>query len=161
MASPMYYLSAAMAVVGLVVYHTLLKRIPATLDPLVSVAAIYVLVMMFSLLLLPWFVERGTLGAQLRQLSWLQVAIAAVVFLLELGYLLMYRHGWDLSVGNIVTGVFVNLALLAIGVLVLREQVSAVNLTGVLLCIVGVGMVGHTGSGAAPRSDQAAFNAAP
>lgn len=63
--------------------------------------------------------------------------------MIELGYLLMYRYGWNLSTSNLITGVIINLTLIGIGVMLLGERLSLVNALGVALCILGVVLVGY------------------
>lgn len=139
----MFYVSALTAMTGAVAYQFLIKRVPKTLNPVVSVLAVYVAALVLGMVLLPLFPAEGGLLKHIRQLSWIQLAIAGSVTLLELGFLLMFRHGWDLSTGNLVTGAIVNIVLLGIGVLALGEKVSAVNAVGVFICIVGVVLIGY------------------
>lgn len=141
--SSLFYLSAAIAIIGAVGYQFFVKRVPVSINPVVSIIGIYVAVPALSVILLPFFPSEGGLGQQVRQLNWLQLALAVSVFLIELGFLLMYRSGWNLSTGNLITGVIINLALVGLGVFLLREQLSAVNLVGIVLCIIGVVLVGY------------------
>jgi drug/metabolite transporter (DMT)-like permease len=139
----MFYLSALIAIVGAVSYQFVVKKVPASINPLVSVLASYVVVTILGFALLPLFPAEGGLGAHLRQLSWIQVAVAGSILLLELGFLLMFRYGWNLGTGNLVTGAIVNVALLGLGVFVLGEKVTALNAVGIVLCIVGVVLIGY------------------
>jgi multidrug transporter EmrE-like cation transporter len=77
-----------------------------------------------------------------QKIGWPQIIVGFTIVGIEIGFLLMYRSGWTLSTGYIMTSVAVNIALLLIGLLFFSEKLSAVNVTGVLLCIVGVAMVG-------------------
>ena len=61
--------------------------------------------------------------------------------MIELGFLLMYRYGWNLSTGNVVTGVFVNTILVGIGIAALKEPVSVTNIIGIILSILGVALI--------------------
>ena len=139
----MFYLSALMAITGAVTYQYFVKRVPAALNPIVSVIAVYAAVLVLSLILLPLFPAKGGLLEHVRQLSWVQLAIAASVFMLELGFLLMFRYGWNLSTGNLVTGAIVNIALLGLGVVLLGEKVSLVNVAGIAICILGAVLIGY------------------
>ncbi|WP_322051569.1 EamA family transporter [Paraburkholderia bannensis] len=139
----MYYFSAGLAIVATVAYHFFVKKIPSDINPIVSVIGIYATVLVLSFIVLPFFIEKGTLIENFSRLNWVQIILAFVVFGMELGFLLMYRYGWDLSVGNVVTGVFINTALMAIGILFLHEKLSALNIAGLAMCIVGVAMVGY------------------
>lgn len=135
--------SAAIAIMATVAYHFFVKKIPAGINPIVSIIGIYAVVLLLSIAILPFVVEKGAMIDSFRQLNWIQIVLAVVVFGMELGFLLMYRYGWDLSVGNVVTGVVINIVLMAIGVLFLRERLSTLNLVGLIMCIAGVAMVGY------------------
>lgn len=139
----MYYTSAFLAITGAVAYQIVVKRIPATINPIVSVMGLYVSVLTISIFMLPFFHAEGGLRSHFRQLSWIQVLLAVTVVLIELGFLLMYRYGWNLSTGNLVTGVFVNIILLIVGVVVLGEKISLVNAVGIALSILGVALISY------------------
>jgi drug/metabolite transporter (DMT)-like permease len=139
----MFYLSAFIAITGAVGYQYFVKRIPETINPVVSIIGIYVAVLVLGIFSLALFPAKGGLVHHIRQLNCIQLAIAASVFLIELGYLLMYRYGWNLSTGNLITGVIINLVLITIGVMLLGERLSPVNVIGVVLCMLGVVLVGY------------------
>ena len=137
----MFYLSAIVAVTGAVGYQYFVKRIPATLNPIVSIMGMYVIVLVLGAVLLPFFSADGGIRNQVRQLSWIQIALAASVIMVELGFLLMYRYGWSLGTGNLVTGVFINLILVGLGVALLGEKISLTNAIGIFFCILGVALI--------------------
>lgn len=140
----MFYLSACIAIVGAVGYQYFVKRIPESINPIVSVLAMYVAVLALGLVLLPLFPSEGGFRNQLRQVSWVQVALAASVMMIELGFLLMYRYGWKLSSGNLVTGAIVNLILVGLGVGLLGEHMGPAKAAGIALCILGVALIGYS-----------------
>jgi len=139
----MFYLSAAIAVVGAVGYQHLVKRVPASLNPVVSVIGVYGSVLVLSAILLVAFPTQGGLLRQFRQLSWIQLVIAVAVLMIEIGFLWMYRYGWELSTGNLVTGAVVNLTLVVVGLSVLGEKVNAANILGIAVTIIGVALIGY------------------
>ncbi len=136
-----YYISACVAIVGAVGYQYFVKRVPGSLNPIVSVIAMYVVVLTLSVILLPFFPADGGLLHHLRQLSWIQLALAVSVIMIELGFLMMYRYGWNLGTGNLVTGVFINIILVGLGVALLGEKVNLVNVIGIVLCMLGVALI--------------------
>ena len=138
----MFYLSAIVAVTGAVGYQYFVKRIPETLNPIVSIMGMYIVVLVLGAALLPLFSSEGGIRNQVRQLSWIQIALAISVIMVELGFLLMYRYGWSLGTGNLVTGVFVNVILVGLGVALLGEKMSFTNAVGIVLCILGVALIG-------------------
>ena len=139
----MYYLSAMLTIVGAVSYHYFIKRVPVSLNPVVAVLGIYIAVLILGIVLLPFFPPEGGLAKQIRHLNWIQIAVAVSIFMLELGFLLMYRHGWSISTGNLITGAVINTGLLGLGVILLGEKASPTNVIGVAICIIGVAMIGY------------------
>jgi drug/metabolite transporter (DMT)-like permease len=137
----MFYLSALIAIIGAVSYQFFVKKVPAQINPVVSVIGLYMAVLVMGFLVLPFFPAEGGLVKQFKQLNWVQLVMAASVLLMELGFLLMYRYGWTLSTGNIVTGVVINIALVALGVFLLREKLSLINIIGVVISIAGVALI--------------------
>jgi drug/metabolite transporter (DMT)-like permease len=139
----MFYVSALVAILGGVGYQFFIKRVPVTLNPLVNVVAVYLATIVLCILLLPLFPLEGGLRNHLKQLSWLQLALAVSVAMIELGFLLMYRYGWNLSTGNLITSVFINVTLVVIGVALLSEKLSGINLFGIALSIAGVALISY------------------
>jgi drug/metabolite transporter (DMT)-like permease len=137
----MFYVSALVAILGAVGYQYFIKRVPASLNPIVSVMGMYAAVLVLGVVLLPLFSAEGGLRHHFRQLSWIQIALAVSIIMIELGFLLMYRYGWSLSTGNLVTGVFVNLILVTLGVTLLGEKLNPVNGIGIAFCILGVALI--------------------
>jgi hypothetical protein len=112
---PVFYISASVAIIGAVGYQYFVKRVPGSINPIVSVLATYIAVLALSVILLPFFPADGGLLHHVRQLSWIQLALAVSVIMIELGFLMMYRYGWNLGTGNLVTGVVVNVLLVGFG----------------------------------------------
>ena len=139
----MFYFSAGVAIAGAVGYQYFVKRVPVSINPIVSVIAMYLAVLVLGGILLLLFPAEGGLRQHIRQLSRVQLALAVSIMMIELGFLLMYRYGWNLGTGNLVTGVFINLILVGLGVTLLGEKVSTVNVIGIAFCILGVALVGY------------------
>ena len=139
----MFYLSAFVAIAGAVGYQYLVKRVPVSINPIVSVIGMYVAVLALGVILLPLFPAEGGLRHHFRQLSWIQLALAVTVMMIELGFLSMYRYGWNLSTGNLVTGVFINIILVGLGVTLLGEKLNLVNAIGIALSILGVALISY------------------
>ena len=137
----MFYISAGVAIIGAVGYQYFVKRVPAQINPIVSIMGIYIVVLAISAILLPLFPAEGGLQHHFRQLNWIQIALAISVIMIELGFLLMYRYGWSLGTGNLVTGVFINLILVGLGMTLLGEKISLINAIGLASCIVGVALI--------------------
>ncbi len=130
-----------LAIVCTVGYHLVLKLTPGGVNPLLSLMVTYALVTVtFAaiLLLSPAAIEWR---AELRQLNWTALALAVVIVGLDLGFLFLYRSGFEVSLGALVTQSAAALLLLAIGVAFFRERLSAANVAGLVLCLAGLWLV--------------------
>jgi multidrug transporter EmrE-like cation transporter len=136
---PIAWLSLAIAcTVG---YHLVLKLTPAGVNPLLSLLVTYALVsLLFGGLLLasPGGFEWKQ---EVRQLNWTAIALAFAIVGLDLGFLFLYRSGFAVSLGALVTQSAAAMLLLVIGVAVFREKLSVANAVGLALCMAGLWLV--------------------
>jgi drug/metabolite transporter (DMT)-like permease len=138
-----FYITALLTILGGLGYQFFIKRVPAGLNPFLNVIAIYTIVILLCSVLLLVFPIQGNVSDQLKQLSWIHLVLAISVIFIEVGFLLMYRYGWNLSTGNLVTGVFINVILAAIGLWFLSEKLNPINVLGIVLSVLGVALIGY------------------
>ena len=136
---PLLWLS--IAILCTVGYHLVLKVTPVGVNPLLSLMLTYALVtLVFGVILL---VAPGGFEwrQELRHLNWTALALAVVIVGLDLGFLYLYRGGFEVSLGALVTQSAAAMLLLIVGVAVFREKLSAANVAGLALCLVGLWLV--------------------
>jgi drug/metabolite transporter (DMT)-like permease len=129
------------AIVSTFGYHLVIKLTPGTVNPLVSLAVTYAAVtVLFSVaaILVP---DGAPLRESLRQVNWTALALAGAIIGLDLGFLLLYRSGFDVSLGQIVTQSAAALLLIGVGVAVFRERLTVTNVAGIALCIAGLWLI--------------------
>ena len=134
----MYYVSALVAIIGATSYQIVVKKVPSDLNPLVSMIGIYIMVLPICLILLLVLGRGLDLSAEIHKLSWRQPALAVGVIMMEIGFLLMYRNGWTLSTGNLVTGAVINILLVFVEVFGMGAELQIKSIVGIVLCLVGV-----------------------
>jgi drug/metabolite transporter (DMT)-like permease len=134
-------LSVAVIVASNVVYHVAQKSIPSGVHPLLSVAVTYAAALVVTLLL--WLVWPGGPPklSGIAQLNWATLGVAVSAVGIEIGFLLAYRAGWNINVGSLIVSVAVALLLVPTGALLFRERLSAANVAGIVLCLVGLALV--------------------
>lgn len=137
----MYLFAILLAVLSNVFYHIFQKMTPEDVNPMLSLAVTYGLAMIVCLLLLPLFPLTNNLRDSLRQLNWASFALAFAILGLEMGFLLAYRAGWNISAAPLVSNVTMALILIPIGILFFKEKLSPVNSIGILICIVGLFLI--------------------
>ncbi len=102
----------SLAIACTVGYHLVLKLTPAGVNPLLSLLVTYAAVtLLFGLILL---VAPGSFEwrQELRHLNWTAVALAIVIVGLDLGFLFLYRSGF--------------------------EKLGMANAAGLVLCLAGL-----------------------
>jgi drug/metabolite transporter (DMT)-like permease len=134
-------LSVILIVASNLLYHVSQKSIPADAHPLLSVAVTYAAALLLTLLLWPFAPGGAPKLAGLAKLNWATIGVAVSAVGIEIGFLLAYRAGWNISVGSLVVSVAVAILLLPTGLLLYREHLSAANVTGIVLCLAGLVLV--------------------
>lgn len=131
----------SIAILCTVGYHLVLKLTPAGVNPLLSLMLTYALVTLsFGVILL---LSPGGLEwrHELRQLNWTVLALAVAIVGLDLAFMFVYRSGFEVSLGALVTQSAAAMILLVIGVAAFREKLTGANAVGVVLCLVGLWLV--------------------
>jgi len=130
--------SLLLVVVSSVVYHVAQKSIPASAPPVASLLVSYAVALLGTLALLVVFPMPAGAGRSFRELNWASAVIGLAIVGVELGFLLAYRAGWNVSAGAAVSNAVVAALLVPIGLLGFHERLSPVNALGLLLCVAGV-----------------------
>lgn len=122
-------------------YHIVLKLTPAGANPYLSLSVTYVIVAVVFMGLYAVMPGAGTARASFAELDWTAPALGVVVVLLDLGFMMLYRGGFNVSLGQLITQSAGALLLLLIGVAFLAEKLSLVNAGGIFLCVAGLWMI--------------------
>ena len=130
-----------LAIVATVGYHLVLKVTPANVNPVLSLAATY-LVVAVALVTVYLLAPAATPAREaVKLLNWTVFALAAAIIFLDVGFLMLYRSGFDVSLGQLVTQSAAALLLLGLGVVLFRERLNLANLAGIALCVVGLWLI--------------------
>ena len=129
----------SLALITTVGYHLVMKVTPAAVNPFLSLAATYALGAAVFLACFALAPDGPTLREGLKPLNWTALALALMVVGLDVGFLMLYRSGFDVSLGQIVTQSGAALILVVAGIALFREKITAANLVGIALCVSGSG----------------------
>ena len=137
----LYYFAIGMTIIANLFYHFSQKYTPANVNPIISLIITYTAAIILCLIILPFFSAGESLIDSVRKINWASFLLAIAIVGLELGYLLAYRAGWEISMAALVSNVIYTLLVIPIGVLWMRETLSLVNLIGIFLCIGGLVLI--------------------
>ncbi|OAI43211.1 hypothetical protein AYO41_02585 [Verrucomicrobia bacterium SCGC AG-212-E04] len=139
----LYFFAMGLTVVANVAYHFCQKAISPNANPLVSLFFTYLSGMLITLVCIPLFSPGLQIGSAVKELNWATFALGFGIVGLELGFLLAYRAGWNLSLGALYSNTMVTVLLLPIGVLVFKETLTGRHWVGLALALSGLILLGY------------------
>jgi uncharacterized membrane protein YdcZ (DUF606 family) len=132
-----FYLPFALAVGGNVVYHLSQKSMPKAANPLYVITIAYLVGIVLCVLSAFIYPNEKSFMETLRESNWAIFAMGASAFVIELGFLLAYRAGWNISTASVACSTAVTLMLIPIGLFMFKEHLSLRNIIGLLFCMFG------------------------
>jgi multidrug transporter EmrE-like cation transporter len=130
-----------MAIAATVAYHVVMKLTPAGVNPYLSLAATYAMTALGFAAAYALVPGTATLRDAFGQLNWTTLVLGVVIVFLDLGFLMLYRGGFDVSLGQIITQSAAALLLVLLGVAFFAEKLSLANIGGILLCVAGLWLI--------------------
>jgi len=138
----MFWMSVGLLVAANLLYHICQKLIPISANPMVSVVVTFFVAGLVCLMLLPLFLPQGAdLGDEFRKLNWTSALLGLTIIGIEVGFLLLYRSGFQISLGSIVVNAAVALALVPVGLVFFRERLLPGDVLGIGLLLAGLVLI--------------------
>jgi len=137
----LFYLPILLMILGTTTYHIAQKSVPSQINPLFSLAMNYVTALVGTVLLIPLYPSRTAGPWSARGINWASVAVGISIVAVELSVLLAYRTGWRISLLSTLGNTASALLLVGAGLVFFHEHLSPRNLSGVVLCLVGLALI--------------------
>lgn len=130
-----------LAVVSDVAYQIASKSVPAETNPFASLTLAYLVGSIASVII--FFLTSGgeSLGHAFRSGNWTTLVLGLCFVGLEAGSVYMFRAGWDVSVGPLVKGAIIALALLVVGHFAFHEPIGLSKLAGTGAILAGLYLI--------------------
>lgn len=142
----LYYFSVGLTVVSNVLYHVFLKVTPASVNPILSLLVTYLTAATLTAMLYLFYPgKEASVLAGLKELNWASYALGLAIVGLEVGFILAYRAGWNISLAALISSTMVSLLLIPVGLLLFREGLTMVQALGMALCLAGLVLVNYKG----------------
>lgn len=141
-----FYFPIILIIASNVLYHICAKGVPSQINPMVSLMVTYLVAGFLTLILffmMPQIFSGDkkidvSLVSQIKQINWAPIVLGVVIVGLELGNILMYRAGWNISLGSLVCNITLAVLLIALGIFFYKETLNSGQAIGIGLCIVGL-----------------------
>ena len=136
-----FYLPVILMIVCTTTYHLAQKSVPTQVNPIFSLAMNYLTALAGTLLLIPLYPSRSAGPWTTKGFNWASVAVGVSIVGVELAVLLAYRGGWRVSILSVIGNSASALLLVGIGLLFFHEHLTARNVAGVILCLIGLALI--------------------
>jgi len=137
----LFYFSITLAIASTALYHFSQKGTPASVNPAVSIMVTYVVAFFLTSSLLFFLPVKNGLLSEFRRLNWATCLLAFSIVGLEVGFLLVYRAGWNIGIAAVLVNVVASLVLVPVAIFLFKEKLSLINIVGILVCLAGLVML--------------------
>ncbi len=134
----MYVFPIVLIVMSNIVYNVCQKSTPQNANPFSALLITYLTAAILTLIVSFFYRSDKGFFQSFNELNWTSVVLGGAIVGLELGYLLAYRAGWNISVGSLVANIILALMLIPIGILFYKEGFAFNQIIGVVFCMVGL-----------------------
>lgn len=133
-----YVFSIALIIASNVVYNICQKSTPDKANPFLALTATYLVAALLTTIAFLLYKTDKSFVQSIKYLNWTSIALGISIVGLELGYLMAYRAGWQISVGSLVANIALALVLMPIGILYYKEAFGFNKIIGAVFCILGL-----------------------
>lgn len=137
----LFYFSISLAIASTALYHFSQKATPTSVNPAISIMMTYVVAFLLTLSLLFFLPIQNGLLSELRKLNWASFLLAFSIVGIEVGFLLVYRAGWNIGIAALLVNVAASLIVVPVAILLFKERLSLINIAGILVCLAGLVML--------------------
>lgn len=127
-----------LAITGGVLYHIGQKAVPRAVSPFAAILLAYAIGIVCCVIALVAVPAERPLSESFRAANWAIVLIGIGAVVIEIGFLLAYRAGWNISTASVISNISVALMLLPVGLFLFKETLTWRNAIGVVCCLVGL-----------------------
>lgn len=136
----MYYFSMVLVVTATLFYHISQKSINENVSPGISMIVTYAVALGLSII---FFMLTGnkSIAIEFKEVNWASYVLGIAIFVLEIGFLLVYRSGWNINIAGVFSNVVSGVILVFIGLIVFKENLSLINVIGIGMSILGLVLI--------------------
>ncbi len=147
----LYIISMVLTIGANMAYHLSQKNISSSVNPMVSLVITYLIAIVASLALIPICapfsqISEGTsLLDHMKSVNWASYMLGLAAVGLEIGFLLAYRAGWQVSVAGLFANAAAALMLCPIGIFFFSEELTVRKSTGFVITLIGLWLLAPAG----------------
>ena len=132
-----YIWPIALVVLSNVIYQICAKSVPNHVNPFAALTITYIVGAVSSAVLY-FLLGGGNLVKEIGKMNWASYALGLAIIGLELGFLYVYKAGWQISTASIVQSSFLAVILIFVGIFLYNEALTWNKIIGVIVCLIGL-----------------------
>ena len=136
-----YYFPILIIVFSNILYDISAKAFPKGINAQAGLTAYYIIAAAVSLTLFYLTSEKKNFSSELKKINWAAFTLALGCTGIDLGYVLLFRAGWNISYGSLVCNIMIAITLILIGKIFFREYINKSHLIGISLCLTGFALI--------------------
>ena len=118
-----------------------MKSIPSDVNPFGALMITYLVAAIISAIIFIFVVSPSNVGFEITKINWTSIVLALAIVGLEVGYVFVYRAGWNVSSASVVANIGLACVLIVVGYLLYKENVSFNQIVGIIVCMVGLVLI--------------------
>ena len=119
-------------------YNVCMKSMPSDVNPFGALMITYLAAAIISAVIFAFAVGPSNVGVEISKINWTSIILALAIVGLEVGYVFVYRAGWQVSNASVVANIGLACVLLVVGYFLYRENVSIRQILGIFVCMFGL-----------------------
>ena len=119
-------------------YNICMKSTPSDVNPFAALMVTYIISVIITAIIFVFMAKPDHIGSELSKVNWTSVILAFALVGLEVGYVFVYRAGWQVSNATVVANIGLACVLIIVGYLLYKENVSVRQIFGIIVCMIGL-----------------------
>lgn len=133
-----YYYPVLVIVISNIIYDISAKSFPERMNPQAGLSAVYTIAAIVTFIIFLFTSENKNFFKELKKINWATFLLAAGCMGIDLGYILLFRAGWNIGFGSLVCNIMIAISLIFAGIIFYREKIIKDHLIGISLCLAGL-----------------------
>lgn len=135
------YLPIIIIVLSNTFYNVCAKSTPNNLNTFAGLIVTYSVGIVGSIVMFFATSKGNSLVGKFHNLNWTSFVLGIAVVGLEAGFVLLYRAGWNISTGQVITSVLLAVVLIFVGKFFFHEPFTVKKFFGIALCMIGLYLI--------------------
>lgn len=119
-------------------YNICMKSMPSDVNPFGALMITYLVAAIISAVIFAYYVGPSNVSFEISKVNWTSVILAIAIVGLEVGYVFVYRAGWQVSNASVVANIGLACVLIFVGYFLYRENISIRQIFGIFICMAGL-----------------------